>query len=451
MDTRKVRTSVLSVGLVVIAVSFGLWLLSDPNLEESSESTTVVESSRSEGVVNTTNSREEKPRESSIGADAFADQGPLEDKFFYSTEEAANYVLENLPNEEPTHVAQQSGDWFDQDVWGGELPNEGARVLIPEDLSIRLDGEVLEHMQSVYVAGNLRFAEQGSTFLKVHNMLVGDQGSLTVGTVDEPIGSSASALLEITPRQDVMPYLEPGYHDAMLVIDGDFSMVGHQKTNMYPLKAPLAVSSNFIDLPQAPEGWQEGDLVVVGGARNVDEKVLAIKSIEGPRVFFESANSEEEWKGFTKYDTAERNRRNFAINIQSNTGLTTESKELLNEGQVYIIQDGDSDIVFKDASILGLGIDSQRRQITASYGAADAPALTITGKQPEDITLDGLVVVNAPDEAVIVQGGSPRITNSVNFNDYTGGAYYNELGSTSQLVWEPVRKPTGAASLILSQ
>ena len=124
--------------------------------------------------------------------------------------------------------------------------------------------------------------------------------------------------------------LDPGYHDAILVATGDISVVGQKKTNMYPLAESLVVSGTSIVLPEDPLGWSEGDLVVVAGRRNFGEEVLQIQEIKGNSLHLVPASSQSEWVGFEEGELADRNTRNFVINLTANAEVTSEPEEMLN-------------------------------------------------------------------------------------------------------------------------
>lgn len=46
-------------------------------------------------------------------------------------------ALSLVSRSDATHMAVGSGDWFDPSIWyGGEVPGDDARVLIPEGISV---------------------------------------------------------------------------------------------------------------------------------------------------------------------------------------------------------------------------------------------------------------------------------------------------------------------------
>src|SRR5262245_42809925 len=49
-------------------------------------------------------------------------------------------LLDLVPRSEATFVAIKDGSWFDPATWyGGRIPDDGAKVLIPEAISVNYD------------------------------------------------------------------------------------------------------------------------------------------------------------------------------------------------------------------------------------------------------------------------------------------------------------------------
>src|SRR5215216_6570576 len=88
---------------------------------------------------------------------ALADVSAHPDDPEMAAEHAALFNL--VPRSEATFVAVKDGSWFDPATWfGGHVPDAGAKVLIPEAISVNYDGVSDTSLFTVRVDGKLLFA-----------------------------------------------------------------------------------------------------------------------------------------------------------------------------------------------------------------------------------------------------------------------------------------------------
>ena len=75
-----------------------------------------------------------------------------------------------------------SGDWSSASTWqGGRIPDQGSQVLIPEGMIVRLDGEVSSSLEWLRVNGELRFATDRDTELRVDTLVSAPGSRLEIG------------------------------------------------------------------------------------------------------------------------------------------------------------------------------------------------------------------------------------------------------------------------------
>src|SRR5207245_2078491 len=111
-------------------------------------------------------------------------------------EHAALFAL--VPRSEATHVAVKSGSWFDPTTWAdGHIPTAGARVLIPEAISVNYDSESDASLFTVRVDGKLLFAPDHDTRMVVDTLVVAKTGLLLIGSSDHPIQDGITANIVI--------------------------------------------------------------------------------------------------------------------------------------------------------------------------------------------------------------------------------------------------------------
>ena len=97
-------------------------------------------------------------------------------------------LLNLVPVADATHIAVNNGSWFDPNTWAnGEVPPDGAAVVIPEGVTVAYDGESAASLFTVRVDGGLEFATDQDTFMEVDTLIVAPTGKLTIGSVDQPV------------------------------------------------------------------------------------------------------------------------------------------------------------------------------------------------------------------------------------------------------------------------
>ena len=105
-----------------------------------------------------------------------------------------NAIRELTADNLATTVAIQNGDFSNPATFGGTLPGNGARVVIPEGVTVTydLEGDV-PRLDTLRVDGTLQFATNQDTDLIVDLFVVEDGGTLRIGTAANPIQSNVNA------------------------------------------------------------------------------------------------------------------------------------------------------------------------------------------------------------------------------------------------------------------
>jgi hypothetical protein len=105
---------------------------------------------------------------------------------------AALFAL--VPRNEATNIAVKSGSWFDPATWAdGRIPAQGAKVLIPEAITVNYDGVSDTSLFTVRVDGKLQFATNQNTRMVVDTLVVAPTGLLQIGTKDNPVQDGVTA------------------------------------------------------------------------------------------------------------------------------------------------------------------------------------------------------------------------------------------------------------------
>ncbi|RMH20703.1 MAG: hypothetical protein D6701_03540, partial [Gemmatimonadetes bacterium] len=179
---------------------------------------------------------------------------------------AEHAALMNLVRpEDATHVAVASGDWFDPATWGGSVPGAGARVLIPQGVSVDYTGVSDARLFTVRVDGELSFATQSDTRMVVDTLVVDGTGRLEIGTATDPVAAGVSAEIVIANNGAIDTVWDPMLLSRGVIVHGQVEMHGAEKATHLKVAADPMAGDTTLTLASAPDGWQVGDRIVVAG------------------------------------------------------------------------------------------------------------------------------------------------------------------------------------------
>ena len=132
-----------------------------------------------------------------------------------------------VPVSAATHVAVKDGSWFDPATWAnGAVPGEGARVLIPDGVTVGYDGESAASIKTIRVDGALDFATDRDTFLEVDTLVVTDSGALTIGTEADPVDADVRAVIQFADNGPIDVSWDPRLLSRGLVSMGSVDING---------------------------------------------------------------------------------------------------------------------------------------------------------------------------------------------------------------------------------
>ncbi|MDJ0554637.1 MAG: G8 domain-containing protein [Microcoleaceae cyanobacterium MO_207.B10] len=206
--------------------------------------------------------------------------------------------LDLLPTEDVTHVAINNGDWSDPNTWEqGQIPTDGAKVLIPEGLKVTYDLESDTRLETVRLDGNLRFTPWRNTKMVVDTFVATPTSTLQIGTETHPISAYKKARIIIADEGPIEIEKDPTLLSRGVITHGKVEIYGAEKSDFLPLQADVFSGDNELVLDSTPVGWRVGDQIVLGGTQynpdgsNEDnsrfqDEVLTITKINGNRIRF---------------------------------------------------------------------------------------------------------------------------------------------------------------------
>lgn len=185
-------------------------------------------------------------------------------------------LLNLVPVTEATHTAVNNGSWFDPNTWAnGQVPGDGAKVVIPEGVTVTYDGQSDASVLTVRVDGELDFATDVNTFLEVDTMVVTETGKLTIGTEDNPVLPGVEAVISIADNGPIDVDWDPFLLSRGVISQGAVEIFGAEKDTFLKVSVDPMAGDTTLTLESAPEGWHVGDSLVLTGTHLVQAEVDA--------------------------------------------------------------------------------------------------------------------------------------------------------------------------------
>ena len=96
--------------------------------------------------------------------------------------------------DQATNTVVASGNWSDPAVWqNGSLPAAGARIVIPQNMTLTVDSVIPTEFKTIGIHGTLRFATDANTELRVDTIVSAPHGRFEMGTAANSIASDVTA------------------------------------------------------------------------------------------------------------------------------------------------------------------------------------------------------------------------------------------------------------------
>ena len=209
-------------------------------------------------------------------------------------------LLNLLPHGSETHLAVTNGNWSEPSTWsGGQLPDNGADVLIPAGLTVTFDLALSPRLHFVRVDGTLTWATDQNTTMFVDTIFSSPGSQVLVGTEANPIPPTFNAEIVIIADVVTDPATDPILVSRGFIPHGTNRIVGTDKTDHASLAGDALAGETTLALNDPPKGWQVGDQLVLGGtfydANGSDtdnsrfhDEVLTVTSINGNIISFDN-------------------------------------------------------------------------------------------------------------------------------------------------------------------
>ena len=359
-----------------------------------------------------------------------------------------------VPHSEATSVAVKNGSWFDPTTWAdGKVPGAGAKVLIPEAITVNYDGVSDASLFTVRVDGQLLFATDHDTRMVVDTLVVGQPGLLQVGTSDNPVQNGVNADIVIANNGPINTSWDPTLLSRGLISDGTVNIHGQDKTNMLKLAVdPMAGDTTLsLQADAAASGWHVGDKIVLTGThvtptavpdgwvdQGSQDEVLTIKAISGSTITLDRALT-------YNHDSPRADLKAYVADYTRNVTIESQNADSLpvsQRGHVLFMESPAVDVEYAAFSGLGRTDKSVRAvdvasvtNITSDTNIKGRYALQVqgTGVEPgaQQAIINGNAVWGSPGWGIVQDASSAEITDNATYNTFGAGyvaASGNETG-----------------------
>jgi Ca2+-binding RTX toxin-like protein len=347
-------------------------------------------------------------------------------------------LFESVRYDQTTHYAIHDGDWSDSATWhNGVVPTSGARVLIPHDIVVRIDGVIPARLATIRVDGTVTFDTAVNSELRVDTIVVGGTGAFEMGTATAPIQANVKARLLITNDGPIDRVTDPFAITRGLISHGRVSIYGSEVTSHVALAVPAAVGATALTLMNTPTGWKVGDTIVIAAttAGTEQNEVRQITAINGNIVSLNQPLSYAHVGATVQLEV-------HVANLTRNAVIESESEVLDRRGHVMFMHNRNVHIGY--AGFYHLGRTNKSVPINDSVVNSDWTLEPGTGTNQRarypvhfhrtgtlndgnPSTVLGSAVVDAPGWGYVNHSGYVDMTNNVAF-DVNGASFSTEVG-----------------------
>jgi hypothetical protein len=369
-------------------------------------------------------------------------------------EHAALFGL--VPRNEATNVAVKSGSWFDPATWSdGRIPAQGAKVLIPEAITVSYDGVSDTSLFTVRVDGKLEFATNQNTRMVVDTLVVAPTGLLQIGTKDNPVQDGVTADIVIANNGPIDVNWDPQLLSRGIISHGTTDIHGQEKTSFLKLALDPTAGSTilFFNDDAAKNGWHVGDKIVIAGTHTepqlvngnwVDvgsqDETRTIKAISGSTVILDQPLT-------YNHDTPTPDLKAYVADYTRNVVIETQNADnvpVSQRGHIMFMHNPAVDVEYAELSGLGRtdksvrAVDAETTSgITSDTNVKGRYALHLheTGVDPgsQQAIIKGNAVWGSPGWGIVQHDSNADIENNATFDTF-GAAYVAETGNETG-VW----------------
>jgi hypothetical protein len=248
----------------------------------------------------------------------------------------------NLVSRQITCESADSGAWNNPGTWkNGNVPSQGARVLIHKNHRVIINRQLDAHIQTIKLEGELAFNPHKNTRLYVDTIVTLPGSVLRIGEPIVPIDADKKAEIIISDYNEegmiiddpASPDYDPLRIGQGILTNGLFLAYGADKTPYAALSGEgVARGATELYLDEAPEGWRVGDRIVINGVseNGTESELRSIVDIEDTKIILDAALAFDHIVPETTIDDVEL--KVHVANLSRNAIIKTDADVLADKG-----------------------------------------------------------------------------------------------------------------------
>ena len=347
---------------------------------------------------------------------------------------AHHHVMALVPEESVTHRAVEDGAWDDEGIWeGGDVPDDGARVMIEADTEVTLEHRDSARLKTVRVDGTLRFDPDEDTHLLVETLVTAPGSLLEIGRPADPVAADVEARLTFTDLGPIDEEWDPDRLSTGLLTMGAVAVHGAEKTTWTALTEAPRRGDRTLELPEAPTNWGLGDRVVVPGNHPVEDQdeEAVVTGVDGRTVELDRTLAHDHVPPAEDLDA-------YVLNLTRNVRLDSENPDVPRRGHVMFMAD-EVDLRYAGAYELGRTDKSYPftdpvrgvppEDVSANPRGRYAIHFHETGVEGEDpARIEGVAIHGSPGWGIVNHHAHVDVLDSVTY-DVLGSGFVTEGGN----------------------
>jgi hypothetical protein len=265
-------------------------------------------------------------------------------------------VLALVPDEEATHRATTAGRWESPATWDGSVPEDGARVVVEDGVTVTLDHRETARLDWVRVDGVLQFAPDADTHLGVETLVTTPGSLLRIGRENRPVESDRTAGVTFLDNGPIDTGSDPERLGRGLLAMGVVETYGAETTSWTELASHPERGDSSLSLPEAPTDWGPGERLVVPGTNpeaNEDEEVL-VRRVDGTTVQLDRRLEYDHVPAAEDLDA-------YALALDRNVRFESESADTKRRGHLMFMAPGNT---LRYTGVYDLGRTDKTRPFT---------------------------------------------------------------------------------------
>lgn len=366
-------------------------------------------------------------------------------------------LMKLVPTNGATHTAANSGSWFDPKTWGGQVPGNNARVVIPKGVTVNYDGESNARLFTVRIDGDLSFDTRRDTRMLVDTMVVMSGGGLDIGTKANPVQANATTDIVFAPVNPNQRMINKSWDTAQLsrglitMHNSEVDVWGTEKTPYLTLKDHAKAGDRQLTFDQAvPSDWKVGDRIVLTGTTGrinwrdknrshednsfFEDEVLTITGINGNRVTFSHNDVNGNALRFDHSVPEGYGLEIYVANLTRNVRFSTEAgdnAQIMERGHIMFM---DQDVDFHNAGMYDMGRSNKDRIANPNTNPRSRYPIHFhetlrhaNGYNEAPARVTGNAIDGSPGWGYVIHGTKAVVEDNVSF-DVLGAHYVTEDG-----------------------